>query len=340
MDHNQRTLVNEYRSQQAKGRRDYTAAIEFAAVARESAIGAGDDRGYSRLSINIALLQFDLGLIDECIHTIEALLAHPAMNEYPESAVRARAILSQALRSKGDNGSALVVAEDAASVLPDHSREARLQLHHSLVPALAEEGETEAAWSEALVLESLIGPESGAKVLGTSYWIIGNVGFLSGRIEEGRKFHAQAATALGSLGDVNLWALFNKASANLRLEVGLVEPETLECIERAEVAISVAGGNEGDRLEILLTRAHWEYAVGNCSVAESKLQHVAVKSEDLFPYIRAQSLEVLAGCLFKLDRNEESLSTARECERIYEALGATVRASQARVLIETILAEK
>ena len=336
MDQKQVMLVNEYRAQQAKDQRDYKAAIEYAVLARDAAFDAGDEWGSLRLSINIALLQFDLGLIDECIETAEALVGHSSISMYPEGAVRARAILSQALRSKGDNEGALVVAEDAVQALPAQSREARLQLQHSLIPALAEEGDVEAAWAEAQVLGSLIGPESGTKVLGTSYWIIGNAGFLSGRIDEGRRFHEQAATALGSLGDVNLWALFNKASANLRLEADLVEPETLECIERAEVAFSVAEGNESDRLEILLSRSHWEYAVGNYAVAEGSLRNVVAQSIKSFPYISAQAQELLAGCLFKLGRKPEALKTALEAERIYAGSGAGVRRSHVRALIDRI----
>lgn len=330
-------LANEYKAQQASQRRDYGKAVEYSVLAREAALQAGDTWGYCRLTLSIARYQYDLGLMDECIHTINALTAHPVIVDFPETAARARVILSEALRNKGASDRALVATEEAISIVPDRSKELRTALQHSMVATLAEEGEVEAAWQEAMVLDSLVGPEAGARASGMAYWTIGNSAFMSGRIEEGLRFHQQAATALTPLGDVNLWALFNKASANLRMDAGVVQPETLECIERAEVAISVSEGNLADRLEILLSRAHWEHLAGNNGVAEQKLRDVATKAEELFPYTRAQALMVLARCLFDLGRAGEALDAAREGEQLFDGLGAPVQAERAREIIRTIL---
>ncbi|MCQ1947877.1 hypothetical protein [Arthrobacter sp. zg-Y1116] len=330
-------LANEYRAQQARERRDYRKAIEYTELARDSALQAGDNWGYCRLMLDIIRYQYDLGLVDDCIQTIETLIAHPAILEYPESGVRARVLYAQVLQDKGASERALRAAQEAVSIVPDRSRELRTAAQHSRVSTMAEEGEVEAAWQEAMVLDSLVGPEAGARASGMAYWTIGNSAFMSGRIEEGLRFHRQAATALTSLGDVNLWALFNKASANLRMDAGVVGPETLECIERAEVAISVSEGNLADRLEILLSRAHWEHLAGNNGVAEQKLRDVAIKAEELFPYTRAQALMVLARCLFDLGRAGEALDAAREGERLFDGIGAPVQAERAREIIRTIL---
>lgn len=335
MDKNQVRLASEYRAQQARERRDYREAIAHLRVALDAAEKASDSWDYCRLTIDLALLQYDLGSMDECIATMEALVADDRIHSYPDFSVRTRAILSQAFRTKGDTERALMVAEDAAAVLPKESKEVRLPLQYSLVSALAEEGDVEAAWQEALVLATLLGPQSSAKVKGSSYWVIGNAAFLSGRIDEGREFHRQAASVLVSVGDVNVWALFNKASANLRLEAGLVEPETLECVERAEVAISVTEGIEEDMLEILLVRARWEFAAGNLDDAEMRFRELVSKASGTFPNIQANALMLLAESLVCLGRQDEALRTAEEALQIFEELNTGVRAAQVRSFIAT-----
>lgn len=336
MDLNQVRLANEYHARQAKSRRDYSQAIAYLRVALESASTAGDEWDYCRLNIDLALLQYDLGLMDECIATMEALVGDNNLREYPEFSARARAILSQALRTKGDTERALVVAENAATVLPKASQEVRLPLQYSLVSALAEEGEVEAAWEEALVLASMVGPQSSVKVRGSSYWVIGNAAFLSGRIAEGRHFHRMAATELVSAEDVNMWALFNKASAKLRLDAGLVEPETLEYVERAEVAISVTDGIREDVLEVRLVRAHWELVAGDLGQAETKLRDVAAQAASIFPNIQAHALMLLAGCLSRLERKDEALQAGKESLMLFESVNAEVRAAQVRTIIDSI----
>lgn len=338
MARNETSLLNEYKAKQAKEERDYPRAIDYMLLARDGALEAGDDWGYCRLTMEAALLEFDLGLLDECIQRLEELLQHPAIANAQEAASRARGILSHALREKGDTERALIFAEDALDVVPEQSRELRLALQLSLVSSLAEEGEYESAWREALILEKIVGPELGSKVMGNSYWAIGNAGFLSGRIQEGRKFHELAASSLALMGDVNIWALFNKASAHLRLDAGLADSETLEFIERAEVAISVADGNQADVLEILLARAHWELATGSLSVAEQKLRDVATRAQRTFPYIRGQALQLLVGCLRALDRDAEALENALECKEIFQEAGAKLRLSKIEETIEALTA--
>lgn len=336
MEAGQDYLANEYRARQAKDRREYGQAIQYTELARDAALKAGDNWGYCRLMLEIVRYQYDLGLMDDCIQTIETLIAHPAIRDYPESGVRARVLYAQVLQNKGASERAHLAAREAISIVPDRSRELRTAAQHSRVATMAEEGEVEGAWQEALVLDSLIGPEAGAKASGMAYWTIGNSAFMSGRVEEGLRFHEQAATALSAVGDVNLWALFNKASANLRLDAGVLEPETLECIERAEVAISVSEGNLADRLEILLSRAHWEHAIKNNAVAEQKLREVAARSKELFPFTRAQALRLLGGCLFECGHVMEAREAARESEQIFESLGASVQAAKTRALIHSI----
>ncbi|MCC9178992.1 MULTISPECIES: hypothetical protein [unclassified Arthrobacter] len=340
MEQNPVVIVNEYRAQQAKAEHDYAKAIEYSAIARDAALSDGDKWAFHRSSFNIAHFQYALGRMDDCIRTIEELVEHAAMADYPELVAQARTLLAHALQNSGATDRALTAAEEAASVIPDEPGQLRLALQHSIVSTLAEKGESEDAWREALVLDTLVGPESGTKVRGMAYWAIGNAGFMSGRITEGQEYHDRAAIDLVRVGDVNLWALFNKAAANMRLEAGLINSATLECVERAEVAISVAGGNVADKVEILLARAHWEYASGNLEVAENKLREVAAQTKELFPYIRAQSLQLLSGCLLQAGRKGEALKVALESEQIFLETGGAERAFQVRTFIDTMEAAR
>ena len=330
-------LVNEYRAQQAKAGHDYEKAIEYSSVARDAALAVGDNWGFYRSSFNIAHVQYELGRMSDCIHTLEALVEHPAIVDFPELIAQAMVLQAHALQESGASERALLAAEEASSVVPDQSGQLRLKLQHSLISTLAEKGEVEAAWREALVLDSLVSAESGAKVRGMAYWTIGNAAFMSGRVMEGVAYHRQAAAALAKAADVNMWAGFNKAAANMRLEAGLVDSETLECLQRAEVAISVSDGRQADRLEILLARAQWEHASGNNEVAERKLRDVAAQAHELFPFIRGQALQLLADCVLQLGRRDEALRIARESERIFQEAGATERVTQLREQVDGIL---
>lgn len=337
MEQNPVVVVNEYRAQQAKANRDYAKAVRYTSVARDAAISDGDNWSYCRNSYNMAHLQYALGRIDDCIRTLEDLVEHPAIAEYPELVAQARILLAHALQDNGASERAVDVAEYASNAVQDQSGQLRLKLQHSLISTLAEKGEVEAAWEEALVLNDLISCDMDSRASGIAYWSIGNAGFMSGRIEEGQKYHHKAAESLVAVGDVNLWALFNKAATNMRLEAGLIDNETLDSLERAEVAISVSDGNVADKLEIVLARAHWEYATGNHATAERLLRAVADQAKDLFPFIQAQAFQLLAGCLLRTGRTSEALKCARKSSRLFEESGASERMSQVKVMIDRIL---
>ena len=333
-------LVNEYRAQQAKAAHDYEEAIRYSAIARDAALGQDDKWAFFRSSFNIAHYEYALGRMDDCIRTVEALVGHPTITEYPELIAQGRILLAHALQDSGASERAFVAVEQASSVITDKSGQLRLKAQFSVVSTLAEKGEVEAAWREAVILDDLIGPESAAKVRGMAYWTIGNAGFMSGRVEEGKQYHLRAATALAAVGDVNLWALFNKAAANMRIEAGILDEETAEYLERAEVAISVSEGSPVEKLEILLARAHWEYATGDPGVAERSLRNVAEKARGTFPYIHAQAYQLLASCLLQLGRTEEAKRIALETEQMLEESGATERLSQMRKVLDSILQDR
>lgn len=336
LDQNPDVLANEYRSKQASDRHDYVEAAKYAAIARDAAQDAGDIWGYYRSSFGVAHFQYVLGRMDDCIGTVKTLVEHPDIGDYPELVAQARVLLAHALQESGASESAHTAVKQASNVIPVNSGQLRLKVQHSVVSTLAEQGRVEEAWREALALDAMVGREEGPRVRGMACWAIGNAAFMSGRVEQGQDYHFRAAQALAAVGDVNLWAQFNKAAANMRIETELLDEVTSDYLERAEVAFSVAGGSDADQLEILLARAKWEFASGNGTVAEQKLRDVVRQSSGSFPYIHAQTLQVLASCLHKLGRSAEALRTAGESKRMFERLGALERASQIEAVIRAI----
>ncbi|MCQ2001800.1 hypothetical protein [Arthrobacter zhaoxinii] len=330
-------MLNEYRARQAKAQRNFAAAIEHSMAAADAATRVNDSRGFCRMTFNTAELQLELGRIEGCIATCRNLLATEAIKDYPDYESRARVLITHALQDKGETGGALAAAREAADLAQQRlPSETRFNIQHVLIAALAEEGDTETAWAEALILADMLSADATPRVKGMTHWAIGNVGFMSGRIEEGLKHHRLAADSLGLANDVRTWALFNKASVNMRLVAGLVDAETKDCLERAEVASDVAGVTEMDRIEIVITRAWWELESGNAAAAEGLLWSVEKRAATSYPVLQGRTLLLLARCLCTLERKAEALQCALQSERIFAEVGAAVLASESRTIIDTI----
>lgn len=331
-------ILNEYRAQQSAGNRDLTQAIVYSKTAADAAAETGDDWGFCRMMFNIANYQYELGLLEESVATSRTLVNLPGIRQYPDFESRANVLLSRALQDKGDMEEALSVAlEASAYASQDASVDVRLSAQHGLVSALAEEGDLEAAWDEAVVLSTMVAPDASARVRGMAHWTVGNVGFMTGRNREGLDHHRKAAQALTSINDVTLWGLFNKASAHVRLVAGIVENETLECIERAEVALGVTGAGESDLHELKLTRARWEVDSGNPNEAERLLRRTVEEVRESYPFLEAIALELLARSLESLGQPTEALDAAQRSEHLFTMLRASVRADDARALVDRLL---
>ena len=330
-------ILNEYRARQAMERRDQPGAMEHSRLAADAAADAGDNWGYCRMRYQLGELQLDFGLVDDCIDTCEALISSSAVKDFPEFESRTRVLLSRTYNIGGQMEEALTVAREASSKpTQELSAEGRRGVQYVLVAALAEEGDTEAAWTEAMKLVGMLGSDQGARSVGTTHWTVANVAFMSSRIGEGAHHQRLAADALARVNDVNLWAQFNKASAHVRLLAGVNGPETEEFIERAEVAFDVAGGNEIDKYEIRITRAWWELESGDVGKAEELLGSLEQELKGNYPFLYARTLMFLARCLQSQERVHESIRWARESERLFADLGAEVFAAECRQLIGSL----
>ncbi|MCC3297208.1 hypothetical protein [Arthrobacter caoxuetaonis] len=329
-------IFNEYKARQFWERREYGHALAFAERAATAASEKGDDAGWWRMRFLFGECQRELGLIDDCAATAENLASHPLAGSDAVLKGKARALQSLALQGLGQLPEALAVARAAVDSPfdPEHGASAKLEAQQVLVAVLAESGNLEDAWREAEKLATLIDEESGSERAGKAYWSIGNAAFLVGKPTEATYYHGLASAALSRINDVSLWALFNKASAFMRLTANLVEPETLQCIERAEMAISITGGTKQDEIELGITRAYWMYLTGECSEARAHMAVLMQEAELMAPHIEGEARLLYARILRDEGQPEEAAKYAAESARLFENAGASARAEQSRGFLE------
>lgn len=279
----------------------------------------------------------ELGAGDDFAATAKLLAEHPTTKAHPLLEKRAKILQSHASFGQGQMAEALRTAREAAEfAIPDDGASNRIQIQFALIAALAESGELRDAWSESLLLAEMVDPEVDLKAAGKAYWAIGNVAFLMHKNREGVYYHDHAAKALSPSNDVSLWALFNKASAHVRLTAGLVEPATLECIERAELAMSVTGGSQSDELEVVMARVHWMILTGDEDEAVSRLTDIRSTGE-VFPRENNAEIDYLLGlAMYRQGRYDEAVKAAQRAKSIYSESGAGRRAVESAELVQMI----
>jgi tetratricopeptide (TPR) repeat protein len=331
-------ILHEYRARQHWERREYRAALDYAAAAAGKALTKADVVGYWRMTLLLAECQMELGLMQDFAQSMKELSEHPAVKDDPKMLGRAKALHSRSMGMLGHVGEALVLAKEAAE-LGDPLNEdgiGAMEMLHSLVAALAESGNLAEAWKYAQEMVDLAGEQDDQQTAGKAYWAVGNVAFLADDPEKGVYYHNLAAENLAPGNDVNTWALFNKGSALARLSAGVVEPETLECIERAELANAVTGGSPFQELEISLARAHWLLLTDETEEAEKMLRFILGHQGMLPEHTLAEVKYVAALALHRLGRNDEALIAASHSEKVFIELGAHRRALEARRVINRI----
>ena len=325
-------ILNEYKARQHWEGRDYPAALLCAEKAAAAARLAGDEAGWWRMTFLRGECQLELGQMGDCAETARELADHPLSLEDPQLAAKAKALRSLGLQGQGLLPQALEVARDAALDLPegDVGGRGKLEAQQVLVAVLAESGNFEDAWAEAEVLAGMVGDDIGLEKAGKAYWSVGNAAFLAGRHREATHYHGLASASLSPINDVSLWALFNKASAFMRLTANLVEPETLQCIERAEMAISITGGTPQDEIELAITRAYWSFLTGELTAARSQMNVVMEKSEMMAPHIEGEARFLLARILRDEGQLQHAADRFAESAQLFDSAGAGARAEQSR----------
>lgn len=336
-DSGQRMLL-EFRARDAWNQRDYVGAQKLAEQWAALSLSDTEEEGWWNASFLAAECLRKQGLMSESRQVAETLEAHRLTHE--SAALRARVLTLRAfaLQGSGDLTSAVRVARRAvaeALIEPDHNAIA-IEAQNALIAALAESGMLEDAWRESLILAELLQRDPDNKYAGQSYWAIGNVAFLLKRITEGVSYHQLAAKTLSPTNDLDLWARFNHGSAQIRLAAGVIEPETLECIERAELANTIVGGTDRDRVELKLTRAHWLVLTGQFDSAVEQLATIIDQKHLLAVHTAAQAHFLLGQALSARGVDADAISNLELSEELFLQSGAEDRASMATALARSI----
>lgn len=329
-------IMNEYKARQHWDRRDFSSALTCATRASELAYANGDEPGWWRMTFLLAECQRELGLIDACAVTAGVLARHNLAADDPLLEAKAKALQSLALQGLGQLPEALAIARAAVErpIVDEHGGESKLDAQLVLIAVLAESGDLEDAWHEAEILATMIGDDTALEKAGKSYWSIGNVAFLMGKNREATHYHGLAASCLSPSNDVSLWALFNKASAFMRLTANLVEPETLQCIERAEMALSITGGTTQDELDVALIRAYWCYLTGEVSEARKRMLAILDQASAMAPHSEGEARFLYARIAAQEGHISEATQYAAASAVLFDAAGASARADQSRKFLE------
>ncbi|MHA7207567.1 hypothetical protein [Arthrobacter sp. MDT1-65] len=328
-------LLLELRARDAWDQRDYVAgqhlAEELAAAARD----AGDELGWWNATFLISECLRKQGLVHEARGVADVLAEHHLTAQSKALGARVSTLLSLALQGTGELAPAVAAARQAVVDASGNVDDVKVEVgaRNALIAALADSDQLELAWQECLALDALLRPEPSSQTTGMAFWAIGNVAFLLGHIPEGVSYHGLAAKNLSPSNDLDLWARFNRASAALRLKAGVVAPETLECIERAELASSIVGGTERDRLELKLTRGQWLVLTGQYDAAIEQLKGVIGQKQLLATHTAADAHFLLGQALSARGDTTRADANFRVSEGLFLQSGAKDRASAARALV-------
>ncbi|MHA7145527.1 hypothetical protein ACX80U_12500 [Arthrobacter sp. TmT3-37] len=335
-------LLLELQARDAWNQRDYVGAQHLAEELATTAEQDGEEEAWWNAKFLVSECLRKLGFMAESLEVADVLSSHALTRSSNALSARVATLVAFALQGSGELTRAVDAAQravDAASCAPDHSS-IEIEARNALIAALAESGQLEEAWEQCVLLAELLSREPDSKYAGQSYWAIGNVAFLLKRITDGVSYHQLAAKSLSPTNDLDLWARFNRASASLRLTAGVIEPETLECIERAELASSIVGGTERDRLELGLTRAQWLVLTGQFETAIEQLDGIIGRKQLLATHTAAEAHFLLGQALSGQGLSSDAVDSLEASEELFLQSGADDRASAVRALIRDIGASR
>lgn len=329
-------LMIELQARDAWNQRDFVRAQELAERGADLAVACNDEAAWWNATFLVSEALRKQGRMQDSLETAATLEEHPLTHASIALSARVATLKSFALQGTGALGPAVAAARTAVQLAGDEpgQKSIRMEAQNALIASLADSDQLDGAWQESQVLADLLATEPPTQTTGLGYWAIGNVAFLLKHIDEAVAYHRLAAEHLSPSNDLALWARFNRASAALRLTAAVTGPETLECIERAELASSIVGGSERDRLELKLTRAQWLVLTGQYDLAVDQLASIIERQHLLASHTAAQAHFLLGEALL----SNREVEPAREHLTISEGLflqsGAEDRAATARGLLQ------
>lgn len=331
-------VLHELQAREAWGKRDYDVARECAEAAANTALENGDPAGWWNMTYLKAECLRELDALEECLATVAQLLEHPLSNEQQQLAIRALTLEGVVLQGVGrlpEARAAAAVAVEKATA-DEQSGGLKVEAQRAYIAALAESGDLDQAWRQCLELDMAVTDQVDDQTCGKTYWVIGNVAFLRREASDGLRYHSLAAGKLSPINDVDLWAKFNKASAAMRLSAGILGHETLECIERAELATEIVGASAAERLQLSVTRAHWLFSTRDVAAAIALLRSVFEQRGLLYAHTTGEAAFLLGKSLQASGEREEALTYLRLAVEYSNRAGAHDRAALALAAIEEV----
>ncbi|MCU1436855.1 MAG: family transcriptional regulator [Pseudarthrobacter sp.] len=330
-------------ARQAWDLRDYELAASHAATAAKIALEGKNTSAWWNMTYMQAECLVRHGDLLECQRITERLIEHPMARESVGLGVRARQMLAAVLQRQGQLSAAVDQALEATKLSEQLPKSSIVVIGtlRVLIGALAESGRLEEAWTYCQTLVSQVDETTMPQLAGEVAWVVGNVAFMRHDYAEGVKEHERAAKLLSPANDIEMWARFNKASAAVRLQAGIVEPETLASIERAELAFSIVYEMKSDELEVAFIRARWLYLTGDIVAAIEKLRKIHAEREALAKHTAGEVALLLGKSLKAAGESEEAIVYLKEAQKAFSSAGAQDLVQQALdAILEINLAQQ
>jgi transcriptional regulator with XRE-family HTH domain len=330
-------------ARQAWDLRDYELAASHAATAAKIALEGKNTSAWWNMTYMQAECLVRHGDLLECQRITERLIEHPMARESIGLGVRARQMLAAVLQRQGQLSAAVDQALEATKLSEQLPKSSAIIIGalRVLIGALAESGRLEEAWTYCQTLVSQVDETTMPQLAGEVAWVVGNVAFMRHDYAEGVKEHERAAKLLSPANDIEMWARFNKASAAVRLQAGIVEPETLASIERAELAFSIVYEMKSDELEVAFIRARWLYLTGDIVAAIEKLRKIHAEREALAKHTAGEVALLLGKSLKAAGESEEAIVYLKEAQKAFSSAGAQDLVQQALdAILEINLAQQ
>ncbi|TLM84348.1 helix-turn-helix transcriptional regulator [Pseudarthrobacter sp. NamE2] len=330
-------------ARQAWDLRDYPLAASHAATAARLALEAKNISAWWNMSYMQAECMLKHGDVSDCRQLVEKLYEHPMARESVGLAVRALQMLAVVCQREGQLTMAVDHALQAVNLADQLPKSSTIIVGalRALIGALAESGRLDEAWRYCQDLHLEVDEKAMPQLAGEVAWVIGNVAFMRHDYVEGVKHHERASKLLSPANDIELWARFNKASAAVRLQSGIVEPETLSSIERAELAFSIVSGMKSDQLEVAFIRARWLYLTGDIVAAVEKLREIHAERSALAKHTAGEVSLLLGKSLKAAGEFDEALVHLQEAQKAFSAAGVGDRVQQALdAILEIKLAQQ
>lgn len=318
-------------SQNYRAVHDFRNAADSANLAASLAERDNDSVSAWQMRLLEAENLLDAGSFEECGNIAAELLESSGIDASDASRGRVSLLLAKARQGGGfldQATSAARVAEDLTSV--DDDIDVHVRARQALIAALAESGDLTEAWSECVRLDAVIANDDvDEELVGKSYWVIGNVAFLSENVDAGLANHNKAAALFSPSQNLHIWAKFNNASAAMRLAAGVADLDTLRCIERAELANDVLGESPEDRLLLKINRSHWHLLSGEPTVGIHEIGDVTGSAWDASQQIQGEGFLVLGRCRIAVGDIAGGSHDLQRAAELFDSIGASQRAVQA-----------